>query len=50
MAEPDPRLDVIAVSVWSSMTEDISHSAKQGPIDLGPPAVVEDACDTAHLL
>jgi hypothetical protein len=50
VAEPNPRVDVITVSVWSTMTEDIGHSAKQRPIDLGLPAIVEDTCDTAHLL
>jgi hypothetical protein len=32
------------------MTEDIGHASKQGPIDLGPPAIVENTRYAAHLL
>jgi len=50
VAKPDPRLDMIAIAVRSAMTEDIGHASKQGSIDLGPPAIVENTRYPAHLL
>src|SRR5271165_2126225 len=50
VAKPDPRLDMIAIAVRSAMTEDIGRSAKQGSIDLGPPAIVENTRYATHLL
>ena len=50
VAEPDPRLDMVAFAIRSPMTEDIGHAAQQGSIDLGLPAIVEDTRYAAHLL
>jgi len=49
VAEPDPRLDVVAIAVWSAMTKDIGHAPQQGAIDIGLSAPVEDAGYPAHL-
>jgi hypothetical protein len=50
VAEPNTRCEMKAITIRSAMTEDIGHAAKQGSIDLGPPAIVKDTRYTAHLL